>query len=92
MAIKLKSWNEDNLNKIEEMIVIIPARIKSAGDEVAKRYDYGEKVKISGIEKKDIYFRNIVCYPEDFEKIDADKKAKLTIEADGKSSDNLKKK
>ncbi len=91
-TIKLKPWDEDNLNKIEEMIVIVPARIKSTDDEIARRYDFGEKVKISGIEKKDMYFRNIVCYPEDFDKIKADKFANKQMDADGKSLENLKKK
>lgn len=87
MAKKLTLWNEDDINKVEEMVVVKRCRIKGQNDTVARPYEVGEKVKINGEAKKDMYFQLKICYPSDFKTLQEDGVA--VIPTDGKSTKKL---
>lgn len=90
--LNIKKWIEGDLDKAEDMCVVEPVRLKQAGkDDKVKAYpvakDKKDTVKVSGLEKKSMYFRLKICYPEDFDTVMAAKKAKteLNLEVAGKT-------
>lgn len=66
----IKPWNEKDIEKPEQFVVVQPVRIAPPG-QAAKRYTTGEKVTLNGMIKKELYFRNLIMYPEDYEKVKA---------------------
>jgi len=67
---KLTPWNEKEVGKLEEFIVYSPTRINSEDGQGALSYKRGEKIKLHGNTKKDLYFQNKIMYPKDFEAVD----------------------
>jgi len=65
---RITPWNEDKKNIPEEMIVARRVRLAEP-NKPAKVYVPGDKIFLTGHSKKDSYFRNIIFYPEDYEKV-----------------------
>lgn len=61
-------WNEDKKGEIETFKVAESIRIALPNTPV-KIYAVGEEIKISGGLKKDLYFRNKIFYPKDFDSV-----------------------
>lgn len=90
--LNITKWNEANLHNTEDMCVVEPVRLKQVGiDDKAKSYpvskDKTDTVKVSGLDKKSMYFRLKLCYPKDFDAVMKAKKEKagLNIEVAGKT-------
>ena len=65
---EIRKWNEDKKDIVEEMVVARRVWLAEP-NKPAKVYVPGEKVFLTGHSKKDAYFRNIIFYPDDFEKV-----------------------
>lgn len=73
----------DDHDKNEKMTVTQAVRIKQIGDEAAKVYQPGDVVTVTGTDKKAMYYDDVICYPEEFEKVMAAKKSKYTVITEG---------
>ena len=67
---RIRPWIESDLNKTETFKVSQSTRIRLPG-KIAEVFGKGATIELSGQQKKDLYFRNVVFYPEDFEKVKA---------------------
>lgn len=85
-TIVLRRFIEADLDKNEVFKVIKPTRFRGPNDDVAKRYNPGEEVTLKGLSKKDAYFSGNVVYPEDYDKVMADIKAKREIQVAAKDA------
>lgn len=77
--LNITKWDESKLNDLEEMVVIEPVRIMEPGDKKATGRKVGDKVKVQGLDKKDMYFRLKICYPKDADAVMKAKADKMDV-------------
>lgn len=63
MALKIKRWIESALNTAEDFKTLAAVRINGVN------YSRGATVQLSGELKRDMYFRKLVCYPDDYDNV-----------------------
>lgn len=64
----LKPWIEKNIETPEKFTVVQSVRIALPG-QTAKKYTAGSPVTLNGMIKKELYFRGLIMYSEDYEKV-----------------------
>lgn len=96
----LKQWVEKNVDVQEKFKVVTAVRIAQPG-QPAKKFSAGQDVTLSGMIKKELYFRGMIMYPDDYAKVKEyeaatkeqfSEKPEATKEAAEASTQTLKKK
>lgn len=62
----LTKWDEKKLDELEEFVVFKPTRIDPNDGKGCRAFKKGEKVKVKGFVKKDLYFQNKIMLEKDF--------------------------
>lgn len=65
---RIRPWNENTKDTEEKFMIAVSTRIALPG-QPAKVFKKGSEISVSGGTKKDLYFRNLIFYPDDFEKV-----------------------
>ena len=66
---KKQAYHTGDHDRTETMKVTALVRIKEVGADSAEVYKPGDEVKVTGTDKKAMYYDDMNCYPDEYEKV-----------------------